>query len=232
MSEKNIVIGIEGLVGAGKTSICRALLNKIPNSIVIHCGNIYRAIMYAILSKGSNIKQLSKNMKDVNIKAYMDMFKIDIKIEDNQTVVYMDGVKLEEVKLQSKEASMAVSVVGEIANHDKIFEFGREFINKYISTYNIILSGRDIMTMYPEVDYHLFITASLDERIKRKCIQYKGSMTENEVRENITKRDLLQEKSGFYKIYPKTIKIDVTECKTVDESANKVLEYIKVPITN
>lgn len=28
MGDKNIVIGIEGLVGSGKTSICRELLKK------------------------------------------------------------------------------------------------------------------------------------------------------------------------------------------------------------
>ena len=32
--ENNITIGIEGLVGAGKTSICRELLKKVPNSII------------------------------------------------------------------------------------------------------------------------------------------------------------------------------------------------------
>ena len=31
---EHIVIGIEGLVGAGKTSISRELLNKIPDSII------------------------------------------------------------------------------------------------------------------------------------------------------------------------------------------------------
>ena len=42
--EKNmehIVIGIEGLVGAGKTSICRELLKKIPNSVLLNGGNLY-----------------------------------------------------------------------------------------------------------------------------------------------------------------------------------------------
>lgn len=32
----NIVIGIEGLVGAGKTSICRELVKKIPNTILVN----------------------------------------------------------------------------------------------------------------------------------------------------------------------------------------------------
>lgn len=30
----NLVIGIEGLVGSGETSICRELIHKLPNSIV------------------------------------------------------------------------------------------------------------------------------------------------------------------------------------------------------
>ena len=38
--ENNITIGIEGLVGAGKTSICRELLKKVPNSIILHGGNV------------------------------------------------------------------------------------------------------------------------------------------------------------------------------------------------
>ena len=40
-------------------------------------------------------------------------------------------------------------------------------------------------------------------------------------------RDKLQEKSGYYKIYPQTKIIDVTECKSVKESAKKILENIK-----
>ena len=32
---ENIVIGIEGDVGTGKTSVCRKLLDKIPNSVLL-----------------------------------------------------------------------------------------------------------------------------------------------------------------------------------------------------
>ena len=46
-----MVIGIEGLVGAGKTSICRELLNIIPNAVLLHGGNLYRAIVYALLQE-------------------------------------------------------------------------------------------------------------------------------------------------------------------------------------
>lgn len=58
MENKNLVIGIEGLVGAGKTSISRNLLHYIPNSIILHGGNIYRAIVYGIIKKGIDIEKL------------------------------------------------------------------------------------------------------------------------------------------------------------------------------
>ncbi len=83
------------------------------------------------------------------------------------------------------------------------------------------------MEIYPDLDYHFLITASLDERVKRKAMQYNENIDLKELKEHIMKRDELQEKSGFYKIYPNTIKVDVTECRTVLESTNKVCEYIK-----
>ena len=48
------------------------------------------------------------------------------------------------------------------------------------------------------------------------------------VKQNIVERDALQEKSGYYKIYDKTIKIDVTNCKTIEESTNEVLKHINI----
>ena len=57
MENKNIVIGIEGLVGSGKTSISKELLKYIPNSIILHGGNIYRAIVNGIINSGTDLKK-------------------------------------------------------------------------------------------------------------------------------------------------------------------------------
>ena len=59
-----------------------------------------------------------------------------------------------------------------------------------------------------------------------KKVINKGKETKKEVRKNIKIRDFLQKIAGFYKIYPNTIKIDVTDCKSVKESTQKVMEYI------
>jgi cytidylate kinase len=66
------------------------------------------------------------------------------------------------------------------------------------------LAGRSLMQIYPNLDYHLFITADLEERVRRKCIQYNEIDIKNEIRENIIKRDKLQEE--LYQIIWEQIK--------------------------
>ena len=85
------------------------------------------------------------------------------------------------------------------------------------------------MKIYPECDYHFFIVADLEERVRRKCIQYNNEETESEIRENISKRDELQKQAGFYEYSSITTEIDVTACKSVEESTDLVLSKIKLP---
>ena len=225
----NIVVGIEGLVGAGKTSICRELIKEIPNTVLLNGGNLYRAIVYAMLQNGKELEQIKLEGHKLDIKEMMDLFKIQIKIENNETIVYIDGIKVDEDSIQSKEASLAVSTVGGSADNKALFEFSKNLINSYKEKFNIIVSGRSLMKIYPECNYHFFITASLDERVRRKLIQYNEKESPKDIRDNIVKRDILQEKAGFYEYSPITIEIDVTDCKSVEESTKKVLSKIKLP---
>ena len=70
--------------------------------------------------------------------------------------------------------TLAVSIVGGLADNTRLFEYAKEYIDNLKSEYNVIVSGRALMEIYPKQDYHIFITADLEERVKRKCIQYNG----------------------------------------------------------
>ena len=226
--KNNIVIGIEGLVGSGKTSICKELLKYIPNSILLHGGNLYRVIIYALMnsSKKIDLNNLKDNIKNIDIKELMNTLKVDFRIENRETVFYIDNVKIDDEKLQSQDNSIAVSIAGKEADSSKFYEFARKLIDMYKSKFNVIVSGRDLMNIYPDLDYHLFITADLEERVRRKQIQYGKNYDYDKIKQNIIKRDELQEKSGYYKIYDNTIKIDVTKCDSVKDSTNEVLKHI------
>ena len=82
----NIVIGIEGLVGSGKTTICRELLKEIPNSVFLNGGNMYRAIVYVMMKNVKNIEELRNKTQNTDIKMIMDSLGIEMKIENRETV--------------------------------------------------------------------------------------------------------------------------------------------------
>ncbi len=224
--ENNIVIGIEGLVGAGKTAICKNLLNEIPNSILVNGGNLYRAIVYAIIHSGVNKEELLENVGNIDIKDLMEKFNVEVKLENRETEIYIAGNKITQEELQSKESSIAVSEVAVSAKNDTLYSFGEKLIESFRERFNVIFSGRDILKIYPKTKYHFFIIADIEARIERKNIQYEGKVSKDELKEHIIKRDNLQEKTGFYKTYDKTIIIDTTDCKTVDESTKRVLKHI------
>lgn len=225
----NVVIGIEGYVGTGKTSVCRALLNRIPNSILLHGGNIYRAITYGILKTGLiNVKEDNTKLSSLNMKNIMDKLQLSLKIENRESVVYIHGKKIDEEDLQSPETSIATSKISNYANNEKLYEFGKHIIEKFKAKYNIILSSRDIVNMYPKVNYHFLLVADLDERVRRKYHQYEGEISIEDLKKHIQKRDELQKESGYYKVYPITKVVDVTDCKTVEDEANKIIQYINL----
>ena len=58
--------------------------------------------------------------------------------------------------------------------------------------------------------------------------QYGNNANYDGIKDNIEKRDNLQKAAGYYKIYEQTIKVDVTDCKSAEESALKVLKFIEI----
>ena len=234
-----MVIGVEGYVGSGKTSLCRELLKLIPNSVLLNGGNLYRAIVYAMMQKGDTIKDLVKKSSELNIKDMMDLYNINLRVENNETVCYMGDTKIDEDALQSAEVSLAVSNVGGKADNELLFEFARGLIDDLKKEHDVIIAGRALMVIYPNLDYHFMVTCDLEERVKRKLGQYLKDnhidkyISEEEydkqykyVKANIMERDRLQDKAGFYKMYEGSITLDVTECKSAKESAKKLLTYI------
>ena len=229
---QNIVIGIEGMVAAGKTSICRELTKLIPNSIFIDGGEIYRGIVQAIIKSGLDLNNFKRNTPKVNPMDLMKKLEVEFKIEENATQIYIKGKKVEKEEIENPENALGVSIMAKNTNNEDLYNFARKIVDTYREKFNIILSARDIITIYPKMTCHVFITADLKERVKRRYNQYNGKYGIEEIEKMIIQRDKLHEEAGFNKLYEKSIKVDVTECESANKSAEKVLESIRKEVKN
>lgn len=226
MQNENKVIGIEGMVASGKTSICKEMVKIVPNSIFIDGGNIYRGIALALAKSNTDISKES-NIKDIDSLKLMQMLNVEFRIENSITEIYIDNKKIEESDIQEAQNSMNVSKMASTNDNHSLYDFARTIIDNYRKKYNIIVSARDLTSIYPDMNLHVYVTASLEERTKRRYNQYNGIYTMDKIREMIEQRDMLHEKAGFNKKCEKTITVDVTECVSAKESAFKILKTAK-----
>jgi len=176
-------VAIDGPAGAGKSTISRAVAEEL-GYVYIDTGAMYRACALKMLRKEIDISG------DVNsvIKA-MNSTEIEIAHGENGQIVYLDG---EDVtgKIRTAEVSKGASDIAKIPEvRLKLVDIQRALAQKC----NCIMDGRDIGTyVLPDADVKIFLTASVEERAKRRYAELveKGvKTTPEEVLSDMKKRD-------------------------------------------
>jgi cytidylate kinase len=178
---KNIIIAIDGPAGSGKSTAAKNLAKKLGFTY-LDTGAMYRAITYCALRN---------NIVD-NVPAVIEMTKnltLRLKYEDGVNRVFVndeevtDVIRTPEVNSKVSEISVIPEVRAEMVKIQKsIGDNG-----------NIVAEGRDVTTVvFPDADIKIFLTASIDERAKRRFREYqqkKADITIEEVKANLEKRD-------------------------------------------
>lgn len=215
-------IAIDGPAGAGKSSVAKAVAKEL-GFIYIDTGAMYRAIGLKALNKGYN----TSFDKDL-ISKMADETEIDIKYIDGILNIFTDGENVTNL-IRTNEVSLAASNVSAIPDvRIKLVEIQRNLAKKKSS----ILDGRDIGTyVLPNADLKIFLTASIDERAKRryKELLEKGIECDFEqLKDEIALRDKQDMEREFapLKQADDAILVDTSD-KTLEQSIDFVLDLIK-----
>lgn len=182
-----INIAIDGYSSCGKSTIAKALAAELGYTY-IDTGAMYRSVALFALRKG-----LIKNGK-INIEAII-MALPDIKVTfqyNNETKVsetYLNGENVEKA-IRQMEVSEIVSKVSAIKEvREKMVALQKEMGKSK----GVVMDGRDIGTnVFPDAELKIFMTADMDVRVARRYYELtsKGEhVTEEEVKDNLTKRD-------------------------------------------
>jgi CMP/dCMP kinase len=178
---KNIIIAIDGPAGSGKSTAAKNLANKLGFTY-LDTGAMYRAITYLALRAGivDNKDEVIKIAQSVSLR---------LLTEDGKTRVFADNEELTD-QIRTYEVNSKVSEVSVIP------EVRTEMvkIQKRVGSEGcIVAEGRDVTTVvYPDADVKIYLTASIEERAKRRFKEFQtkhDNISMEEVQANLEKRD-------------------------------------------
>ena len=219
MIKENISIAIDGPSGAGKSTIAKIVAERLGFEY-IDTGAMYRALTLKVLNEN-----LDPESKEDVLKVLKDTH-IDFK--DNH--IYLDGENVDKA-IRQNIINKNVSYVAKIPEvRDDLVSMQRELAR----TKSVIMDGRDIGTVVlADADYKIFITASIDERSRRRFeeLRAKGDkdISFDQVKEEMIRRDeidsnrehspLKQAKDAYL--------LDNTN-KDIEECVEEIISIVKV----
>lgn len=217
---KNLIVAIDGPAGSGKSTTAKLVAQKL-GYLYIDTGAMYRAITCLVI----------KNDIGTDKKAVIDLTrKTDIKLDfiDGQTKVYVNNNDITD-EIRSPEVNGKVSEISTIKEVREILvSKQREMAGR---NRGIVMEGRDIGTVvFPDADVKFFMTASIEQRAKRRLKEYadKGiNISLGEIKENILTRDKIdsgRETSPLTKSHD-AVEVNTSDV-TIDEQVSIILKEI------
>ena len=180
---KNISVGIDGPAGAGKSSVSKAVAGKL-GFVYIDTGAMYRAAALFAMNNGIDI--LNERERLIS---NLDKLNITIKYTAEGQRIFLDGADVSE-SIRTPEVSVGASNIAVIPEvREKLVAMQQDMVKHD----NVIMDGRDICTVVlPNADVKIFLTASVEERAKRryKEMTEKGMSADfEEIKREIEYRD-------------------------------------------
>lgn len=179
------VIAIDGYSSTGKSSISKVIAQKL-GLIHMDTGALYRGVTYFAITNC-----LDSNGEIDLAKLFSELNDLTLEFRDvnGELVLFLDGKNISN-EIRAKEISANVSL---IACQKEVRDFLMETQRSIAKEGGVILDGRDIGTVVlPDADFKFFLTASIDERTKRRFLELQGmgvDISDEEVRNNLVSRD-------------------------------------------
>ncbi|MGC8866661.1 MAG: (d)CMP kinase [Elusimicrobiales bacterium] len=183
MRKNGIIIAIDGPAGAGKTSVGKAVAEKIAYRF-ISTGKMYRAIAWLCKQECvdvSNEKEVVELAKK-NPISFVENNSVELDVE-------IAGIRLDR-ELYLEEIADATSAVAKLKDLREFFVEEQRRIGR---DGGIVMEGRDITTnVFPDAELKIYLDASPQARAERRVrqLESKGIKADyNEILSMILKRD-------------------------------------------
>lgn len=214
---KTYKIAIDGPAGVGKSTIAKRLAS-VFHFTYVDTGAMYRTMALYYLKKNISLEN------EAEVLSHLDEIEISLQYIDGVQNIFLNEENVTNL-IRTPEVSTGSSQVAVIGGvREKLVKLQREIGQKQ----NVIMDGRDIGTkVFPDADVKLFLTATCEERAKRRMTEMREKGMEasyDEILKSIRFRD---ENDSNRKIDPLKPASDAIIIDNTQETLEQTVERIK-----
>ncbi len=214
---KTYKIAIDGPAGVGKSTIAKRLASLFHFTYV-DTGAMYRTIALYYIEKRLPLEN------EAVVLSHLNDIEISLRYIDGMQNIFLNGKNVTDL-IRTPEVSTGSSQVAVIGGvREKLVKLQREIGEKQ----NVVMDGRDIGTkVFPDADVKLFLTATCEERAKRRMAEMREKGMEasyDEILESIRFRD---ENDSNRKIDPLKPASDAIMVDNTQDTLEQTVERIK-----
>lgn len=218
-----INIAIDGPAGAGKSTAAKALAAKL-GIVYVDTGAMYRALALKAVRLGIEPDDEEK------VLPFLPDTEVDIAYQDGFQHIFLDGEDVSTL-IRTEKVSQAASMISTLpCVRKKLTQLQR----KIAKSRSVVMDGRDIGTVVlPDAEYKFFITASPEERAKRRYLEYKikGTLAERSFEDILKEINIRDFRDSHREAAPLRAAEDAVIIDTsnmdIDETVKTVFKYLK-----
>jgi cytidylate kinase len=212
------VIAIDGPSGSGKTTVAKSVAKELGFHY-LDTGALYRAIAFALRMEGIQPEDTDDTIMKI-------LGRSRVFFQDGR--VFMNGKDVSE-SIRSKEMDHYSSV---FSARKIVRDFLLDAQRNAALQNDLVVEGRDTTTVvFPRAKKKIFLNATLEERAKRRYLQFKEKgidISMEEARENMMDRDKRDASRDIapMTIAPDALKVDSSDL-TIEQVTTTILDFVR-----
>jgi cytidylate kinase len=211
-----MIIAIDGGVATGKSAVGRRVAERLGLPF-IDSGLMYRAVTRLAAERGIDPGDIDAAAKLAH----------SVHLEVDGERVWADGVELTDGIYDADFADALPRISANPGVREALVAQQRTLGRK-----GVVMAGRDIGTVvFPDADFKFFLTASLDEKVRRREVQFerRGERVDPEaMRQEVETRDRVDTERAVAPLRPAPDAVVIaTDNLTVDQVVDLMVQHVK-----
>jgi len=213
MSERKLVIAIDGPAGSGKSTIAARLAKKL-GYINLESGAMYRALALKALENQADLDD------EDAMREMAEGVTIELIPREEGNCVLLDGHDVSQ-RIREADVSAAASRVSVHPSVRRIMVTRQRAMGEQGG---VIMEGRDIGTVvFPNADIKIFLDANAEVRAERRVLQNAAANNAQQIKAELADRDHRDQTRATSPLVaaPDAVHIDSTR-KSIDEVVGEI----------